>query len=65
MRACGYAAMHSCMMGRDDNCEMSRYDVAAWESALDLMPQKVELSAVPRHHRHGAHANRPGRETAV
>ena len=28
--------MHSCMMARDDNCEMPRYDVAEWESALDL-----------------------------
>ena len=41
--------MHSCMIARDSNCEMLRCVVAAWESALDLMLQKVELSAVPRH----------------
>ena len=29
------------------------------------MLQKVELSAVPRHQGHGAHAERPGRGTAL
>ena len=41
--------MHSCMMSRGSNCEMPRYDVAAWESALDLILGEVELPPVPRH----------------
>ena len=57
--------MHSCMIARDSNCEMLRCVVAAWESALELMLQEVELSAVPRYQGHGAHAKRPGRGTAV
>ena len=65
MRACGYASMHSCMMARDDSCVMPRYDVAAWESALDLILGEVELPPVPRHRGHGAHAKRPGRGTSL
>ena len=57
--------MHSCMIARDSNCEMLRDVVAAWESALELMLQEGELSAVPRYQGHGAHAKRPGRGTSL
>ena len=65
MRVFVYASMHSCMMTRDNNCEMPGYAVAAWESALDLMLQEVTMSVVPRYQGHGAHARRPGRVTAL
>ena len=65
MRACGYASMHSCMMTRGNSCVMPWYDVSAWESALDLTVQEVELSAVSRHRGHGALAKRPGRGTSL
>ena len=49
MRACGYASRHSL---HDDTWQsavvMPRYDVSAWECALDLTVQEVELSAVPQ-----------------
>ena len=57
--------MHSCMIARGNNCKTPRYDVAAWEPALGLILEEVELSAVSRHRGHGTHAKRLGRGTAV
>ena len=56
VRTCGYASMQACMTACDSHCVMSRYDVAVWKSALDLILQEVAMSAVPRHQGHGAHA---------
>ena len=49
MGTCGYAYLHLCMTMRDNHFEVPQSDVAAWESALDLMLQDLELSAVLRH----------------
>ena len=37
------------MMVGDNHFEVPQSDVAAWESALDLMLQELELSEVLRH----------------
>ena len=37
------------MTVRDNHFEVPQSDVAAWESALDLMLQELELSEVLRH----------------